>query len=197
MSTALEYVGPAAPGQDRFGDSLLELVGEGFLFAKWSYGSELVLHFGERLHGPPRTIRGQAYRREYGSHSLHTRGSAWVLKAGARLVSGGLDAELDAVATRTYVSDVTQDNPIQPGAVVTAVKPFAIERPGVNAIGLRVALSDGATLILIPTPPAADPPGDDIPRNVQVYEVADWELDTPKWRMVVGPGLKWTREPKG
>lgn len=194
MSTTLEYMGEAAPGQSRFGDSLLELVGEGFLFTKWSYGAELVLHFGELLHGPPRTIRGQPYVREYGSHSIHTRGSAWLLKSGIRMTTGGLEAELDSIATRTSASEITQDNPIQPGAVVTAVKPFVVDRPGVKGIGLRIALSDGTTLIIIPTPP--EPATDAVPPDVPVYEVADWEIDTPKWRMIVGPGMKWTREPK-
>lgn len=194
MSTTLEYTGEVTPGQGRFGDSLLELVGEGFLFAQWSYGAELVLHFGDLLHGPPRTIQGKPYVREYGSHSIHTRGSAWLLKSGTRVTTGGLEAELDAVMTRTDVSDVTRDNPIQPGAVITAVKPFPVDRPGVKGIGLRIALSDGTTLVILPTPP--EPATDTVSPDVPVYEVADWEIDTPKWRMTVGPGLKWTREQK-
>ena len=177
----------------RFGSHLLQLVGEPFLFLSRGYGDELILHFGERLLGPTRKTKHGEFRYEHGTHSLHLRGSAWLLKAGvsAALFSGGMEADFTkAIGEPTRRADAVAECPITPGALPTAMHPFPYTRPGVDGIGLRVELSDGSTVIVIPTPDEADPLAD-VPPQTTVFEVADWELKSPHFTLQVGPGQKW------
>lgn len=174
----------ATPPTD-LGSHLLRLVGEPFLFARRSYGDELVLHFGERHFGPVRRTKHGEFRYEHGTYSLHLRGSAWVLKSGAvpGAVSGGLPAEIEKELGRPIETDPA----IAAGARVTGVIPFAVERPAVKGFGLRVELSDGTTVVVIPTPD--EPDADDLPA------LADWELDTPHGTLAAGPGSAWQFTP--
>ncbi len=190
MSPTIE----AAPAGSPIGPHLLQLVGEPFLFARTSYGDELVLHFGERRAEPVREVRGKEFRYESGSHRLHLRGSAWLVKSGVRVATGGFDANVEAVGTPLVSADAAGKPPIMPGAVVTGLHPFPVVRPGVDGIGLRVELSDGPTVVIIPTP---DEPPEPAPPGVTLGELADWELVTPGGRLEVGPGRQWRWKPAG
>lgn len=173
MSTATDSRTPAVPAHPL----LLCLLGEPYLFARRSYGDELVLHFGERRTAPPRMVKGREWRYEYGSYSLHLRGSAWVAMGAA----GTRDS--------TTVADGPRDLelPTAAGARVTAALLSPVDRPEVAGFGLRVELEDGSAIIVTPTPedePATTPDGE------ALAPLADWELHSPYGDLVVGPGLE-------
>jgi hypothetical protein len=172
MSTATDTLTPSVPAFPL----LLRLVGEPFLFARRSYGDELVLHFGEHRSDPPRVIKGREWRYEYGSYSLHLRGSAWVAKG----VAGARDSSTIADGPRDI------ELPTAAGARVTAMIPFSVDRPEVAGFGLRVEMSDGSTVVVIPTPD--DDESATAPDGTPLPLLADWELHTPFGNLVVGPG---------
>jgi hypothetical protein len=191
MSTTTEAAPPTTSDGTSFGAHLLQLVGEPYLFLRRSYGDELVLHFGERVQGAPRKAKHGEFRYERGTCSLHLRGSAWVIKSGQvpAVLSGGLVDEIGkALGEPLRPSNVETEASIAPGARVTAVIPFRVERPPVDGIGVRIDLSDGSTVVVIPTP---DEPQESPPEGTTLYEMADWELQTPHGTLQVGPGLKW------
>lgn len=179
MSTATHT--PQSPPPAPAFPLLSRLVGEPFLFARQSYGDELVLHFGERRADPPRVIKGREFRYEYGTYSLHVRGSSWVVKS-------AIATERDLYHTGILppgASDVTAEGSITPGARVTAAFPFPVDRPDVTGYGLRVELSDGATVVIIPT---ANDGLETAPDGTPLPPLADWELHTPYGNLVIGPG---------
>jgi len=191
MSSAIE---PISPGVDvtSFGDHLLQLVGEPFLFSRRSYGDELVLHYGERLLGPVRRNKHGEFRYEHGTHSLHLRGSAWVIKGGRipSIANGGFHADPQPeLADGVGQGNNEREPPITPGARVTAAIPFSVEREAVKGFGLRIDLADGSSAIVLPTPEELDE--EPVPVGTTLPEIADWELRTPHGILVVGPGLKW------
>jgi hypothetical protein len=194
-TTATDTTAPVAPPTSRFESQLLQLVGEPFLFIRRSYGDELVLHFGDRVLGPARRTKNGEFRYEYGTYSLHLRGSAGVIKSGATAAyfGSGPEAEvLKLLGEPTRRANVVTDPPISTGARVTAVNPFPFDRPPVKGIGLRVDLSDGSTVVVVPSP---DEPPESVPEGTTLYEIADWELHTPHGSLQVGPGLKWHLAP--
>lgn len=172
MSTATDTPTPAVPAFPL----LLRLVGEPFLFARRSYGDELVLYFGERRADPPRVIKGREFRYEYGTYSLHLRGSAWVAQGAA----GTRDSSTIADGPRDI------ELPTAAGARVTATIPFAVDRPDGVGFGLRVELSDGSTVVVVPTPD--DEASATAPDGTPLPPLADWELHSPHGTLVVGPG---------
>lgn len=193
MNTAADTAQTGIDNTTRFGAHLLQLVGEPFLFLSRGYGDELILHFGDRALGPVRMTKHGEFRYEHGTYSLHLRGSAWLIKAGASSVifSAGMETDL----TKAFGEPIGRANavaecPIMPGARPTAMNPFLYTRPGVDGIGLRVELSDGSTLIVIPTPDEPEPTAG-LPPDTTVFELADWELKTPHFTLQVGPGQKW------
>jgi hypothetical protein len=190
MTTATEpNPTDAALGATQFGSHLLQLVGEPFLFLRRSYGDELVLHFGERLQGPVRRTKHGEFRYEHGTHSLHLRGSFWVVKAGdAVFAATTADEIVKLLGEPSRRGDVINEVSISVGARVTAVIPFPVDRAAVQGIGVKVDLSDGSSVVVIPTP---DEPVEPIPEGTTVYETADWELHTPRGTLQVGPGRKW------
>jgi hypothetical protein len=155
---------------------LSRLVGEPFLFARRSYGDELVLHFGEHRADPPRVIKGREWRYEYGTYSLHLRGSEWVATGAA----GTRDSSTIADGPPAI------DLPVAAGSRVTVVLPFPVDRPDVTGFCLRVELSDDSTLVVTPTPD--DEPDATAPDGTPLPPLADWELHTPFGNLVVGPG---------
>jgi hypothetical protein len=185
-----------------FGAALLQLIGEPFLFMRRSYGDELVFHFGERILGPVRKTKHGEFQYEHGTFSLHLRGSAWVVKPGYKVdqvlsaFSSDHQAEIGKVlGAAPSAASVETEATITPGARVTAVIPFPVERPPVKGIGLRVELSDGSSVVIIPTP---DEPPESVPEGTPIYEIEDhkiidWHLRTPHGILEVGPGmvLKW------
>ena len=173
-----------------FETHLLRLVGEPFLFLRRSYGDELVLHFGERILGPARVTKHGEFRYEHGTYGLHLRGSAWVLKGGRipDVFGGGRVADLKSLLGEPMQpADVVAHAPVTPGARVTGVTPFTVGDPGVS-IAVRVDLSDGSALVVLPTTEEDIEPE---PEGTTLHELADWEVRTPQGTLQVGPGLKW------
>jgi hypothetical protein len=191
MSPTTEANPSSALAGTKFGSHLLQLVGEPFLFVRRSYGDEVVLHFGDRMLGPARTTKYGEFRYEHGTYSLCLRGSAWVIKAGhsPSVITGGLQADLgEVLGEPTRPANVATEVTMTPGARVTAVIPFPVERPPVKGIGVRIELSDGSSVIAVPTP---DEPHEPAPEGATLYEIADWELRTPHGTLQIGPGMKW------
>jgi hypothetical protein len=189
-TTANEVTAPIAPPTSRFETHLLQLVGEPFLFVSRSYGDELVLHFGDRVIEQPRRIKNREFRYEHGTYSLHLRGSTGVIKSGttaAYFGSGPEDEVLKLLGEPTRRANIVTETPIGAGSRVTGVTPFLVDRPSVKGIGLRVDLSDGSAVVVVPSP---DEPVEEPPAGVTLYEIADWELHTPYGNLQVGPGLK-------
>jgi hypothetical protein len=182
--------GEDAPGLGAF---LLQLAGEPFLFARFSYADELTLHFGAAREAKHPKLRVAGLK--YGSHVLRTRGSAWLLKPGARpiVVTEGLADFIDPAVLASEAKPITHREVeagdfLTAGAMAVAVRLYAVHQ--VEGIGVRVGLSDGSAVVVIPTPdeqpPEGSPPGP---------ELADWELQTPHGTAKVGPGRKWVLDP--
>lgn len=194
MSTAtelspIEVEAAAKFGATQFGSHLLQLVGEPFLFLRRSYGDELVLHFGERLLGPVRRTKNGEFRYEHGTHSLHLRGSFWVVKAGDAVFAAATANEVvNSLGDPSRRTDIVTEASVTVGARVTAVIPFPVDRAAVHGIGVKVDLSDGSSVVVIPTP---DEPPEPAPEGTTVGELADWVLHTPRGTLEVGPGRKW------
>jgi hypothetical protein len=85
-------------------------------------------------------------------------------------------------------ANIVAESSIVAGARVTAVRPFIVERPVYKGIGVKVELSDGSSVVVIPSPEEAPEP---VPDGTTISETADWELHTPQGNLQVGPGLKW------
>ena len=191
MSTATEIDLPSSETStaSNFQSQLLHLIGEPFLFLARGYGGELILHFGEKVVGPIRKTKHGEFRYEHGTYSLHLRGSAWLIKSGVSqsILSDGLESDFVRLFGEPSNRTDAVECPIAPGAVPTAMQPFLYARPDVNGIGLRVELSDGSAVIVIPTPAEGDVPNED--------EVTDWELKTPNFALEVGPGRRWQGKP--
>ena len=177
----------------QFETSLLHLVGEPFLFLQRAYGDELILHFGERAVGSVRSTKCGGFQYEHGTFSVHLRGSAWLIKSAVSdaLFTGGIESEFTkALGEPTRRADAVAECPLTAGAIVTSTKPFLYSRPPVEGIGLRIDLSDGATVIAIPTPDEPEPLSD-VPTGAEVCQLADWELKTPRFVLEAGPGRRW------
>ena len=170
------------------------LVGEPFHLARFSYGEELTMHFGEMKptdHPKLRHLR-------YGSFILGTRASTWVLKSpdGRSIVSDKEEIPGESWADRRPRKRAVEDDPlIRPGSRVVSAEPFAVRDVGV---GLRLAASDGSALTLVPAGPEAEVEtngADDLPPEYADLPVADWELFTPAGTLSAGPGVRWSFEP--
>jgi len=111
------------------------------------------------------------------------------MKSGTRIATNGLTSDLDDDAIPVDKMDFATKPPISVGAVVTGIKPFIVLRSGVDGIGLRVDVSDGSTIVIIPTPEESTEP---LLPEVEFHELSDWEVITPSGRIEVGPGRKWS-----
>jgi len=180
---------PGADNIPNLGAFLLQLVGEPFQFARFSYGDELTLHFGtlrEATH-PKLCAAGV----KYGAYILRTRGSAWLIKPGAKpvIVTEGLQDAINPEAIKSWGKPLTHrevesNDFLIPGTWVVKLYSCPVDRVG--GIGFRVDLSDGSSVIVIPTP--TEPAKAESPT---APELADWELRTPHGTARVGPGQKW------
>jgi hypothetical protein len=167
---------------------LAPLVGEPFRFARISYGDELTLHFGDLRPARSPKLRG----RFSGVYILGVRGSAWIVKSGSEPLVVTAGVFLDSVAADLGKPLSKQDfekNPIiLPESRAVEVTPFPVKP--INGFGLQLRFSDGSTLLILPTPPEADEPGDE-----ELPELADWELLSPRGLLSAWPGLHWSFQP--
>jgi|GEM_PF-693917 len=166
---------------------LAQLVGESFRFARISYGDELTLHFGDL-----RPARSPKLRKQpYGAYVLGVRASPWLLKSGnAPLVlSGGIDIGITSDFGKPVSKEELAAHPfVELDSVVLRAVPFVI-KPS-NALGLQLRFSDGSTLHVLPSPPAADENDEQ-----GLPALADWELASPGGLLSAGPGLVWAFKP--
>jgi len=163
------------------------LVGEPFQFARVSYGDELTLHFGDLRPARSAKLKGKPY----GAFILGVRGSAWIIKSGAfpLVLTAGVALErIPPELGHPLSKEVLEAQPfITPGSRVISATPFDIKT--VAGFGLQVALSDGSSLVVIPTMQGPEQPGDE-----SLPELADWEVLSPYRILKAGPGLSWSFE---
>ena len=168
--------------------SLFQLVGEPFRFARVSYGDELTLHFGDLrpAHSP------KLKHKPYGAYLLGLRRSSWVLKSGPEpvvMIAGvTLNPSLPAFGTPLSKEDLEAGEFIEPESRVLAATPFVV-KPA-DRFGLQLRMSDGSTLLILPTIPEPDDSGDD-----ELPQLSDWELSTPRGLLSAGPNLGWSFTP--
>lgn len=167
---------------------LSQLIGEPFRFARVSYGDELTLHFGDLRPGRSPKLK----HKPYGAFILGLRGSSWVLKSGSEpvVVTAG---EVFAPAPPAFGQCLQKEELeagrfVEPESRVLAASPFVVKP--VDGFGLQLRMSDGSTLLVLPTTP--DPEEVDCP---ELPALADWELSTPRGLLSAGPDLQWSFTP--
>lgn len=188
MSMATINLGPSGCASDDLllklgADLTLTIHGLPYLFARSTYGNELTLHFGkERKHTHPK-LAGKMR----GTYVLSIRGSAWLLRSGVKPVIIGCGVYPMTAPDKVKPFNVTALESgalIGQGATITKAVPLFAEP--INSVGLTIELSDGSSIMVLPTPPSNS--SDDLP------EPADWELLTPDKVYRVGPGLTYSVE---
>jgi hypothetical protein len=167
---------------------LAQLIGEPFQFARVSYGDELTLHFGDL-----RPARSPRLRKlPYGDYILGMRGSSWVLKSGAEpvVITAGevFGSSPSSFGTPLRKDELESGTYLEPGCRVIAATPFLV-RP-VDGFGLQLRMSDGSSLLVLPTSSEPDEVEDE-----DSPELADWELLSPRGLLSAGPALQWTFTP--
>ena len=198
---AAVVIGPPAANTDltnvpTLGAVILRLIGQPFLFARMGYAGELSLHFGAPQNAKHPRLRAKGIK--YGSYILSARGSAWLLRCEPR---NRIAVELLAVAPLLEIgakllgeAEITADF-IVPGQPVIDLEPFYVDR--VDGMGIRVETADGSGVVIIPTPDEPTPEDKQIPADVTVDKLADWELKTPAGLVQAGPGKTWRWTPNG
>ena len=167
---------------------LAQLVGEPFRFTRVSYGDELTLHFGDL-----RPARSPKLRdKPYGAYIVGLRGSPWVLKTGSQPVVLAAFEVFNPLpphfGTPLGKEELESGRFIEPESRVLKATPFVVKP--VDGFGLELRISDGSTLIALPTVQQSDGPEDEgLPR------LADWELSSPFGLLSAGPGLEWSFKP--
>ncbi|MGH7171455.1 MAG: hypothetical protein ACRELF_12615 [Gemmataceae bacterium] len=167
---------------------LTQLVGEPFRFARVSYGDELTLHFGD--HRPARSPKLR--NKPYGSYILGVRGSPWLLKSGSEplVLTADLDGEnLPNGLGKPIRKEELEANPLisAESRVLTAM-PFVVKP--INGFGLQLRLSDGSSLLILPTLAEAE-----IEKSTPEIALADWDLTSPQGLLSAGPGPNWSFKP--
>ncbi|HET6882360.1 MAG TPA: hypothetical protein VFI31_19500 [Pirellulales bacterium] len=171
---------------------LQPLVGEPFLQARFSYGDELTLHFGQ----PRKPQSRELVTLEEGSFIVAARGSAWYFKTanGPTIImatNAGRPPVVNGFAQLT--TEVVESSQLaQRGARIIAAD-AGMAPTGATAAGFTCALllSDGSSLLILPETESA------LDAEQAALEVADWEIFmTPHDRYLrVGPGPKWSYLP--
>lgn len=167
---------------------LSQLVGEPFRFARVSYGDELTLHFGDLKPARSPRLKHQLY----GALILGLRGSSWVLKSGSEpvVITAGLvlNPSSPTFGEPLRREDLEAGTFIEPESRVLAATPFVVKP--IKGFGLQLRMSDGSTLLILPTLSEPGEPGDE-----ELPELADWELSTPRGLLSAGPNLEWSFKP--
>jgi len=171
-------------GQDLPGltSYLAQLVGEPFRFARVSYGDELTVHFGDLRPARSPKLKDKSY----GAYILGLRGSPWILKSGSKSVV--LTAGEMFSPPRLRNEELESGTFIEPDSRVLKATPFVVKT--VEAFGLELRLSDGSTLLVLPTVQEQDEAEDE-----GLPKLSDWELLSPRGLVRAGPGVDWSFEP--
>lgn len=169
---------------------LQQLLGEPFLFFRFSYGNELNIHLGTPVERKNPKLKNQVR----GSYVISARGSLWVMVAvekGSLVLSDAPQQIGAAPWKRVSETDLEKSPQITAGSQVVWALPYPDDLSG--GIGLALGFSDQTRFIVRPEPTSADvaePPREELP------EIADWEMYTPLGRYLkVGPGKKWAYLP--
>jgi hypothetical protein len=167
---------------------LSQLVGEPFRFARVSYGDELTLHFGDLRQGRSPKLKHKLY----GTYILGLRGSSWILKSGSEpvvITAGELFAPPPpSIGNPLRKEDLEAGTFVEPESRVLEASPFVV-KPA-DGFGLQLRMSDGSTLLVLPTPSEPEEPEDE-----GLPQLADWELSTPRGLPSAGPDLQWSFTP--
>lgn len=165
------------------------LVGQPFLFARFTYGDELTLHFGESgFHTYPKTKDIPV-----GSHCLGVRASNWSVTTPSR---GNYYSWDPPRGVKPRDLAVTITSAVGPGSLVLLALPLMTveSMPAPNlawaACALRLYVGD-AELTVYPaksSDPEVGPPE---------FPLDDWDLLSPKAFMSVGPGMTGRVEDHG
>ncbi len=171
--------------------SLFPLIGEPFQFARVSYGDELTIHFGDLR--PARSPRLK--HKLYGSYILGVRGSPWILKSGSEPVVISSGVVLFDPAPPDFGEPLSKEQLeagtfVEPESRVLAAIPFVVKP--VVGFGLRLRMTDGSTLLVLPTTSEPDEPDEE-----GLPQLADWELVTPRGLLSAGPHREWSFTPAG
>jgi len=167
---------------------VIQLVGEKYLFARFGYGDELTLHFGTPREAKNSVLRAKGIR--YGTYILRSRGSGWLLKSGiGNIAFDGVQDHLNPAILNSQLKlidekDIETGNFLTPGVLV--YEPFICTVKQVDGIGLRLDMTDGSSVLIVPAP---DEPLE--ANSPELPEIADWELETPLGTLRVGPGQQW------
>ena len=179
---------PSHDGLSGLHGYLAQLVGEPFRFARVSYGDELTIHFGDLRPARSPSLKNKPF----GAYVLGMRGSSWVLKAGLEpvvITSGTVsDPPLPRAGRPLSKEELEAGNFVEPESRVLAATPFVVH--SVDGFGLELRMSDGTSLLVLPTIAEPDEPGDE-----GLPELADWELSTPRGLLSAGPNLEWSFAP--
>ena len=172
---------------------LKQLIGEPFRLVRVSYGDELTVHFGDLEPAGNPLLKGYLY----GAYILGSRGSPWLLKSGPienpYIISADdlEDGAASEASKRLSNRELESGRFIEPESRVLEAVPFIDKRIG--GFGLQLRMSDGSTLVVLPSAPDTDA---DEPGDVVLPQLADWELSTPHGLLKAGPDLQWSFEPR-
>jgi hypothetical protein len=170
---------------------LQQLVGQPFLFVRFSYGDEIVLHFGQARPYPSPKLRHLTK----GSYLIAARASSWFLTTQARptvVVGSAEPVSLESKQLKLLTPEQLEKSKLlTAGArilVADAIQLRSGRRPAYG-FGFSAVLEDGSSFLIRPPlgPAAGSKTGG------RSREVADWEVFTPHERYLrVGPGVQWS-----
>lgn len=167
---------------------LQQVVGEPFLHCRFSYGDELMLHFGQPREPEAKKVKHLVA----GSFILGARASSWYLKAAANpaVYTDLLESVRGVPNGFTPVSpkEFEQRELALPGSKAVLAEAIVQHDAAGLAIGFgcSLLLSDGTACLVMPDRSNGSDLTSDLPA------IADWELFTPFDRFLrVGPGARW------
>lgn len=167
---------------------LQQLVGQPFLFARFSYGDELTLHFGKATSYRNPKLRGL----RSGSYSFGARASEWFLCTEPAVLVGTQESMRRPRNVAAVTGDeIERSRLLRPGARVVAIDaiPLRTARGALYGFGLSMLFSDGPALVVLPRPPRRR-------STARQDDIADWEIFLPHHRyLAVGPGRRWSYLP--
>lgn len=170
---------------------LTQCVGEPFRLARSSYGDELTLHFGDLRPARSPKLKGLMY----GTYVLGVRASDWTLRTSGGELYQSLTNDFSpnpfGDLVRIDMSELERKPPIVVGSRVVSLESFAVDTA--DAIALRLAMSDGSVLTVLPPLQTSSLPDlEDDGLEPPSAALADWELTTPHGLIEAGSGVRWT-----
>jgi hypothetical protein len=173
---------------------LQQLVGQPFLFVRFSYGDEIVLHFGEAKPYPSPKLAHLTK----GSYLVAARASSWFLTTQAPptvIVGSEEPVSLASKQLKPLTPQrLEKSKQFTAGARILAADPIQVRngRRPAYAFGFSAVLDDGSSFLI--RPPFATVGRTKV--RDRSPEIADWEVFTPHGHYLrVGPGVRWSYLP--